>query len=807
MIEDTSDISKKLVILEEIAGLISRSHELQDTLDQICRLVTSKMGFEVCSIYLLDGTRQMLILRATQGLDPKAVGKVTMAIDEGITGLAVEELRPVAVSDASEHERYKYFPETHEERYQSLLASPIVEKGRAIGVINVQTLTRYEFSPDDVRVMNSIAAQVAVIVQNYRLLQAITKHRVPVAIGEHLGGDGDRPEAAADSRQEFVLRGIPISPGISMGRAVVHEPHHAFAQLFEVRPQAEDKVAEMADLDAALVAVRDQIKDAELRIAERLSDEEAKIFSTHLMILEDEGFLGKVREEIEGGFTALYAVRDVVAHYVQLFEGIEDPYIRDKISDIEDVGKRLMNALSRSGPPAFPSKGGRGARGGILVGDRVTATDVIEVDASDLLGLISGRGGMESHSAILARSFGIPAVFGIESQLRMIHDGDFLVIDGTMGNVYVNPPKHVIQEFKRARRDYLAIRHEIEEGAQGPARTRDNTRIHLMANVSLVADVKTAIANNAEGIGLYRTEFVYLTRNTFPTEEEQYKVYSKIVRQMKNQRVTIRTLDVGGDKYMPQLNQSVEDNPYLGWRSIRVSLDLLHVFKTQLRAILRASAHGKVAILFPMITSLEELERAAEVIDEVREELRAEKVAFDRRVPVGMMVEVPSAALMAEQFARLVDFFSIGSNDLTQYTLAVDRNNQRVAGLYEPLHPAVIQLIQHTFEAAREQGKETTICGELAGQPEAIPLLIGLGYRTLSMSPASLPLARYVVRALRRSDCEKIAKKAVKLSTGHEVRQFLRKELMRLNLPELVKLQALAQQPGGDSARVPGPPV
>lgn len=775
---DHSDIAKKLAILEEIAALISRSHELQDTLNHVCRLVTRQMGCDVCSIYLLDETGENLVLTATEGLDPESVGQVSMHVDEGVTGLAVEEMKPVAVKNAAEHPRFKYFPETHEEEFTSLLSSPITEQGSPLGVINVQTREEREFTPDDLSVIGSIGTQVAVMVQNYRLLQAVNEHRVPlrppsrVTEGQRAGGDN-------------VARGIAASPGIAMGTAVVVEEGD-LVQLFGVREFVEDTKQELASLNKAISRVRDEIKDAELRIAERLSDEEAKIFSTHLMILEDEGFLGKIREAIRvQKHSSMYAVRNVVAHYVQLFQQIDDPYIADKIADIEDVGKRMLNALSAKAPGGKRKKGERG----ILVASRIMPSDAIEMDARGLVALVAGEGGADSHVSILARSFGTPAVVGLENQLRMVRDGDFLIVDGTSGNVYINPDKDVLKEFKRARRDYRAAREDIEGSTKAAAVTKDGRRVRLMANVSIIADAKTARTYRADGIGLYRTEFLYITRPTFPTEEEQLKVYSQVIKNGPDDEVVFRTLDAGGDKYMPQLKGPIESNPVLGWRSIRVSLDLVHVFKTQLRAILRASILGKVAIMFPMITNIEELDRAKSLYEETREELRREGVKFDENIEVGMMVEVPSAALLADKFARKVDFFSVGTNDLTQYTLAVDRNNQRVAGMFDPLHPAVLHLINLTNKAAKKHKIRVNLCGELGSYPEAIPMLIGMGFDGISVSPTSLPLVRYVIQALSAKDCEQIARKALRCGTSAEVTKYLRGVLDQLDLPELQRLR------------------
>ncbi len=774
--------SKKLALLDKIATLIAKSHGVQDILASVVVSVAETMEMDVCSVYLLDESGEYLQMAATRGLDQNSVGNVRLSIHEGLTGLAIEKMQTVAVRNAQLHPRYKYFPETQEERFTSFLATPIILREKAIGVLTIQTREAYDFSLDDTRMVATIASLVGTIIQNSRLLDSID--RAKVASGEGGKGrksDSKKSESPAPSLDGAILRGIPASPGVSMGRAVVKTEEHDALFLDEV---SLGQKAELERLRTAVKAAETDIKDAEARIAEKLSDEEAKIFSTHLMFLEDPGFIGKIEQKIGDGKSAPLAIRDVVGAYVKILSDAKDPYAREKVIDIEDVGRRLINKIVNKPKLQVPFNDRY-----ILVSHLITPSDAVELDSQKVVGMVSGHGGPTSHAAILARSFEIPSVVGIEDQYRSIRTGDYLILDGNTGNIHVNPKPQILKEFRRVKRELDLSRKELGESGSGKAKTTDGVKIRLMGNLNLVADLKLIKHYGAEGIGLYRTEFLFFMHKSFPTEEEQFRIYSRVAKETKPNGCVVRILDVGGDKFLQGLNERKEDNPYLGWRSIRVLLDLVHVFKVQLRAIFRASTHGKLSILLPMVTNVEEIRKAKAIIEEVKQELRQEGQSFDKNIQLGAMVEVPTAVLTADALLAECDFFSIGSNDLTQYTLAVDRNNQRVANLYDSLHPGVLKLIKWTVEAGDRAGKPVSICGEMGADLSALPILIGLGLTSFSISPPLLPTVRYLARALSARDCRQLAEQALSCSSAQDVRKLVNSEIAQMPAYRLAQIR------------------
>ncbi len=789
MVERPPDqTSKKLALLDKIATLIAKSHGVQDILASVVVSVAETMEMDVCSVYLLDETGNYLTLNATKGLDPNSVGTVKLSIHEGLTGLAIEKMQTVAVRNATLHPRYKYFPETQEEKYTSFLATPVILREMAIGVLTIQTKEAYDFTLDDTRMVTTIASLVGTIIQNSRLLDSIDKYKSS-AEETAKGKKADKGEAKRlaegqpppGSLEGALIRGLPASAGIAMGRAVVMTEEHDALFLDDVFLGEKQ---EMARLQTAVKAAESDIKDAEARIAEKLSDEEAKIFSTHLMFLEDPGFIGKIGQKIGEGKSAPLAIRDVVGAYVKILSDAKDPYAREKVVDIEDVGRRLINKIVNKPRVEVPFNDRF-----ILVSHMITPSDAVEMDTERVVGMISGHGGPTSHAAILARSFEIPAVVGIEDQYRSIRTGDYVILDGNTGNVHVNPRPAILKEFRRVKRELEVSRKELDEAGTGKAKTTDGLKVKLMGNLNLAADLKLVKHYGAEGVGLYRTEFLFLMQKTFPTEEEQFRTYTRVAKDLKTQGAVIRILDVGGDKFLQGLNDRKEDNPYLGWRSIRVLLDLVHVFKTQLRAILRASAHGKLSMLLPMVTSVEEIRKSKAIIEEVKQELRQEGHAFDKTIQMGVMIEVPTAVLIADALLAECDFLSIGSNDLTQYTLAVDRNNQRVAKMFDSLHPAVLKLIKWTVEAGERAGKPVSLCGEMGADMSALPVLLGLGLTNFSIAPPHLPMIRYLVKSLSAQTCRELAAHSLECSSAADVRKIVNAEISRLPAYRLTQIR------------------
>lgn len=787
--------SHGFTVLEDVSAITERSENLQETLQRIVEVIARRTSTDVCSIYLLEPRVQRLTLEATTGLERSAVGKVAMSVGEGLTGMVIEKLEPVAAVDAISHPRYKYFPETGEERYHSFVGVPIVERGTALGVLVVQTLRRRKFSGNELRLLRALAAQVGGIIVQARLLEDLKskeeerreyRQRMINAVKRLQTYEktiGQQPEAVAkrQPRQER-LNGLPAAPGFGMGRAhLLHSPV-SFALVDERR--ADDPAAERIRFARAVAESVAELESLKARLARRLPEFDSGIIEAHRMMLEDRGFISKVEQHIKGGLGAEASLKHVVEEYLAAFAGMSDEYLSERAADVKDVGLRVLRNLLGVEEPERALE-----RDSVLVADDITISDLTLLDHEHLRGIVLATGGVTSHVTILAKSFEIPTVVGARpAGGEEVHEGDELIVDGNAGVVFVNPPVDVAREYERLERQYKAFNRELEPLRGMPAETTDGRRVNMYANIGLIADLPFAHRHGADGIGLYRTEFPFLTYREFPDEEEQYQLYARVVRGMEGRPVTIRTLDVGADKYPSYLHLAREANPFLGWRSIRISLEMPEVFKVQIRAILRVATLGRVRILLPMISSMEEIRRANELIAEAKDELRSQGVDFDPQVPVGMMVEVPSAVAMATNLIREVDFFSIGTNDLIQYLLAVDRNNHKVAALYEPLHPAVLSAIHQTVQAAKGAGKWVGMCGEMASDPLCTLVLIGLGLDDLSMGPFFIPVVKRIIRSVPYAAVRAITRDVLGLATVKEVKGYLFDGMKSLGIIELMEM-------------------
>ncbi|GBE14121.1 phosphoenolpyruvate-protein phosphotransferase [bacterium BMS3Abin14] len=745
----------QISLLEQISRLIGESHDFRGTVDNIVSLVKREMHTDVCSLYLYNDERDHLALAATEGLSRSAIGKVKMRPSEGLTGLVFETRTPLVVQNADKHPRFRYFPITKEEHYHTFLGVPLISRRNPIGVLVVQDKGERSYTKQELQLFNTIAGQVAGVVVNARLLNGLSM-------------DAAAPKPVAEiAHQSRLLHGIPAAPGIAMGTAIILEGPDDFHYLME--KHSDDPEQERKFLDNAVAEARTEIEKLQRRVHEQLGEEDAAIFNIHLMMIEDQGFTQKVDDLISSGYTALYSVKTVVSDYLNSFDNINDPYLRERGVDIEDVGRRLGRLLSGSGSEdaMFIEKAG------ILVSRLITPSDAASLAGQKVEGVATAGGGHTSHAIILSRSMGIPCVVGIDEILDIVHSGDFLIVDGNMGTVFVNPDESIVREYRRLTEDYNRHVVELVSERDLPAVTLDGYRVELMGNVGLLSDLKLTSFYGAEGIGLYRTELPFIARNVLPGEDDQYRIYRRMVEGSMGKPVTIRTLDVGGDKNIPYLKMPKEDNPFLGWRSIRMCLEKVDIFKVQIRAILRAAIHGSVNIMIPMISSMEEIRRVKILIEESIRELEVSRVPHDPGVPVGIMIEIPAAVHLADRLAKEVDFFSIGTNDLTQYALAVDRNNPKVAHLYDPMNPAVLSLIQMTTKAARDNGIPVGVCGEIAALPLWTPLLLGLGVTDLSMNAAAIPLVKRSIRLIKHQDCVRAARRALKVGTSSEVRRIL----------------------------------
>ncbi len=782
-------------VLEDVSAITERSEDLQDTLQRIVEVIARRTSTDVCSIYLLETRVQRLTLEATTGLERSAVGKVAMSVGEGLTGMVIEKLEPVAAVDAISHPRYKYFPETGEERYHSFVGVPIIERGTPLGVLVVQTLRRRKFSGNELRLLRALAAQVGGIIVQARLLEDLKskeeerreyRQRMLNAVKrlqsyEKTIGQQSETVTRKQSRQGR-LNGLPAAPGFGNGRAhLLHSPV-SFAMVDD--RAVDDPAAERIRFARAVSESVAELESLKARLARRLPEFDGAIIEAHRLMLEDRGFTSKVEAHIKAGLSAEAALKAVVEEYLAAFAGMTDEYLSERAGDVKDVGLRVLRNLLGIEEPERALD-----HDSVLVADDITISDLTLLDHEHLRGIVLATGGTTSHVTILAKSFEIPTVVGARpSGGEEVHEGDDLIVDGNAGVVYLNPPVDVAREYERLEREYRAFNRELEPLRALPAETTDGRRVNMYANIGLIADLPFAHRHGADGVGLYRTEFPFLTYRDFPDEEEQYQLYARVVRGMEGRPVTIRTLDVGADKYPSYLHLAREENPFLGWRSIRISLEMPEVFKVQIRAILRVATLGRVRILLPMISSMEEIRRAKELIDEAKDELRRQGLDFDAAVPVGMMVEVPSAVAMATHLIREVDFFSIGTNDLIQYLLAVDRNNHKVASLYEPLHPAVLSAIHQTVQAAKGAGKWVGMCGEMASDPLCTLVLVGLGLDDLSMGPFFIPVVKRIIRSVPYAAVRAITRDVLGLATVKEVKGYLFDGMKSLGIIELMEM-------------------
>ncbi len=574
-------------------------------------------------------------------------------------------------------------------------------------------------------------------------------------------------EACLPSGAATVLKGIPVSEGIAIGKAhILTSPWDEVVSFSLKGRKVEDEVRRYKK---ALKEVENQLIDCRNRVHREIGTEEAKIFESHLFILNDSFFQEEIVKAIEQQKkNAESTLKDRFQKWIHSFQRLKNEFFKYRLDDIQDVAMRILRVLLQTEEMKFPL-----TEPAILIAHNLVPSDTARIDSEKVLGFATEMGGKTSHASILARSLGLPAVVGVEKLMQRVKDGDRVILDSNAGILIVDPPGKILQEYVTRKNRYNAYWRKLTEDISLPPVTEDGIEISLQANITISADLRVAVKYKADGVGLFRTELPFLIAGRLLTEDEQFKIYHSVLRIMKGKNVVIRTLDLGGDKFLPFQQIQHEQNPFLGWRSIRIFLQEKDIFKEQLKAILRASHFGPLKILFPMISSLEEVLEINQVLEETKEELRSARIPFDQNIQSGIMIEIPSAAIMADQLIAHTDFFSIGTNDLIQYTLAVDRNNEKVAPFYQPLNPAILQLVRTSVQAAVKAGKSVSMCGEMAGNPLYTAMLIGFGLRQFSMSPLMLLEVRERIRAVSIQECEKLSEKILKLGSTEEIEKIL----------------------------------
>ncbi|MED2009973.1 phosphoenolpyruvate--protein phosphotransferase [Brevibacillus borstelensis] len=571
----------------------------------------------------------------------------------------------------------------------------------------------------------------------------------------------------------MVIQGIAAAPGIVIGRAVVKGSEEI---RYERRTIGEEqRAAEVERFQRSIQEAHQELELIKEKTRKDIGEKEAAIFEAHQMFLQDPDFISAIEAKIASeGLNAEAAVEDVRDSFVVLFESMDNEYMRERAADLRDVSQRVLRKLLGISEQLDTSLDGPI----VLVVHDLTPSDTAQLDRDKVKGFLTNIGGRTSHSAIMARTMEIPAVVGLSAITEQVQTGDTVIVDGLEGKVFIQPDETVIRTYEEKQKAYAEQKEMWARLVKEATITKDGKRVELAANIGNPQDAVQALQNGAEAIGLFRTEFLYMGKAQFPTEEEQFEAYKAAAQAMGEKPVVIRTLDIGGDKELSYLEMPKELNPFLGYRAIRLCLDRPELFKTQLRALLRASAYGGIKIMYPMIATLRELRRANQLLDEVKTDLRNNHIPFNENLEVGIMIEVPAAAMIADQLAKEVDFFSIGTNDLIQYTMAADRMNEQVSYLYDPFHPAVLRLIRQVIKAAHQEGKWVGMCGEMAGEELAVPILLGLGLDEFSMSATSILRTRHLLKQLDASEMVAVAKQALALESGEDIRAYIQEHVI-----------------------------
>lgn len=735
--------------LRSIVQEVNGAKDLTDALGVIVARVQEAMETDVCSVYLLDEEARRYVLMATKGLNSDAVGTVSLGYSEGLVGLVSVREEPINLEHAQKHKRYRYFPETGEERYESFLGVPIIHHRKILGVIVVQqALNRRRFDEGEEAFLVTVSAQLAGIIAHSEATSFI---------------GGNSP--IATKKYDISFKGVAGAPGVAIGQSLVVFPP---ADLDAVPDKKTLSIeTDLMLFDASIICVREDIKMLGDRLSTQLRPEEQALFDVYLGMLDDKALAGEVQTQIKSGICAQSALKRVINDYASHFEVMSDSYMRERAVDIKDLGRRILSYLQ-----ARETKKVDYPENTILVSDELTATMLGEVPQDKLVGLVSIKGSGSSHVAILARAMGIPTVMGLVDVPLSQLDERELIVDGYNGDLFACPSDELRVHYQNVVEADRELDEDLAKLKDEPCITTDGTRVKLWVNTGLMADVMRSLDHGAEGVGLYRTEVPFMINERFPSEQEQIRFYREQLEAFAPNQVTMRTLDIGGDKSLTYFPIS-EENPFLGWRGIRITLDHPEIFLVQMRAMLKASEGlNNLRIMLPMVSNVNEVEEALHLIYREYHELRAE--GYPVVMPqVGVMIEVPGAVYQVKELAERVDFLSVGSNDLTQYLLAVDRNNPRVAQLYHSFHPAVLQALNKIAQDAQEMKVQLSICGELAGDPAGALLLAAMGFDALSMNASNLLKVKSVIRGMSMTWAKELLDSVMKLDSPFLVQSTL----------------------------------
>lgn len=758
-----------LKVLKRIVQDVTAANHLKDALGILVQRINKAISAEAVSVYLIDNKNAEYVLIATEGLNKEAQFRVRVALDSGLIGLIGRREEPINLEDAPSHPDFYHNPLVGEEHLNAFLGVPIIQHRKLYGVLTVQQVESRCFDDAEESFLITLAAQLGGIIAHAEATGELAELTQPKPLGI------EKVEVT-----QTALSGIGSVPGIGIGTAVVVYP---VADIDAVpRNMVEELEDEIQVFYEALDTAREDMRRLSKRMKATVAEEEYALFDVYLRILDKDSLGAEVEEVIRAEkISAQAALATVIKNHVSQFESMEDDYLRERASDFRDLGRRVLAVLqwSQREEIVYPKRT-------ILIGDEITAAALAEVPEGQLAGVVSAKGSNNSHVAILARALGVPTVMGVRGLKVDLVTKRAIIVDGFYGHVYVSPSKAILSEFKQLAQEEFELNQSLVSLRDKPAETTDSYRVSLQVNTGLAMDAGMSMTVGAEGVGLYRSEVPFMSRDRFPSEDEQTIIYRQTLKAFAPRLVTMRTLDIGGDKILPYFPVE-EENPYLGWRGIRVTLDHPDVFLVQVRAMMRASEDSNnLRIMLPMITNLSEVEEASYLVDQAFQELLEEGCVIEKP-KLGVMIEVPAAAYLARELAKRVDFLSVGSNDLTQYLLAVDRNNARVAGLYESLHPAMLRLLLKIVEGGHAAGVEVSICGEMASDPLAVIVLIAMGFDTLSMNSASLPRVKWIIRNFAIANARKILAEVLEFEHPAEIRFHLQKALEEEGLGGLIR--------------------
>lgn len=744
-----------LTRLREIVEKVASAPRLNEALDILVTDICLAMHTEVCSVYLADHDRRCYYLMATKGLKKPRGRTITLAFDEGIVGLVGRLAEPINLADAQKHPSFKYVPAVKEERFRAFLGVPIIQRRQLLGVLVVQQREHRQFDESEESFLVTLATQMAGILSQSQLAALFGQYR------------------------QTRIRALPASPGVAIAEGWMDSTLPLMEQVSEASTL--DTTLERERLTAALEEASNEFRRYSKRFAAGAQKETAAIFDLYSHLLTDARLRRELYGEVDKGSVAEWAVKKVVEKFAEQFASLTDGYLKERAGDLRSLGQRLLFHLDDNiqGPNTWPERF-------ILVADELSATTLAELPQSRLAGVVVRDGAANSHAAIMVRALGIPTVMGADIQPSVLHHRT-LVVDGYRGELLVDPESLLLQEYQRLISEENELSRLAEDDVDSPAALKSGERVQVMLNAGLSPEHEEKLGSRIDGIGLYRTEIPFMLQSGFPSEEEQVAQYQGMLQMFNEKPVTLRTLDVGADKQLPYMPIS-EENPCLGWRGIRITLDQPEIFLVQVRAMLRANAaSGNLSILLPMITSIDEVDEARRLIDRAGREVE-EVLGYELPKPrLGVMVEVPSMVFMLGHLASRVDFISVGTNDLTQYLLAVDRNNTRVASLYDSLHPAMLRTLQLIASETERYGIDLCLCGEMAGDPMCVALLVGMGYRHLSMNGRSVARVKYLLRHINLEEAQQLAQRSLEAQLATEVRHQVASFMERRGMGGLIR--------------------